>query len=83
MATSVGRTAAPAEEAAPAEPPLAKDNVVTRLVYLLPTMWPEDGTGHGWVAKVTKLSRGVCTLQLPDGSWDFKLAAVLALKAVS
>ena len=68
---------------APVEPPLTKENVVTRLVYLPPTMWPKHGTGHGWVAKVQSLNKSKCVLVLHDGPWDFTLAAVLALKPVS
>ena len=37
----------------------------------------------GWVAKVQSLNKSKCVLVLHDGPWDFKLAAVLALKPVS
>ena len=67
------------------EPPLDKTNVVTRYVYVPPAMWPGESE-HGWVAKVMKLSlQGTrsCRLKLHDGSYDFSLEAVLALKPVS
>ena len=70
---------------APVEPPLNPANVVTRYVYVPPDMWP-GLSEHGWVAKVIKCSLQrppSCKLKLHDGSYDFSLESVLALKPVS
>ena len=67
------------------EPPLDAANVVTRLVHVPPEMWP-GLSEHGWVAKVMKLNMQrppSCRLKLHDGTYDFSLASVLALKPVS
>ena len=67
------------------EPPLDAANVVTRLVHVPPEMWP-GLSEHGWVAKVIKCSLQrppSCKLKLHDGSYDFSLESVLALKPVS
>ena len=70
---------------APVEPPLDAANVVTRLVHVPPEMWPGLSV-HGWVAKVIKCSLqrpASCRLKLHDGTYDFTLESVLALKPLS
>jgi len=67
------------------EPPLDAANVVTRLVYMPSEVWPGHSE-HDWVAKVMKVNMKrppSCRLKLHDGSYDFSLASVLALKPVS
>lgn len=67
------------------EPPLDARNVVSRFVYVPPSVWP-DLSEYGWVAKVTKIHMHkpqTCMLLFHDDTVPFALETVLKFKPVS